>query len=277
MAGVRLTWDQGLSSSNGMNGIAFGIGLTAFNTLMVEILLTRVFDVILYPNIGYMIIAGALFAFGVAGIYATLGALPAPDVVPDRLRWCSICMAASLLVIRPALNAIPFHLDAIAERPLFQLACFLGVYLLITVPFFLAGVDFRLGFRNLRKADPDSVLLGSGRGRNRLSDIDTVAAPDRTRWSAALGGGGCPGGGRHVGAVAADQLGSDVHGRRCWGYAGPASRVPRFRRTQGGSGPDLGAGAEQVVAGPMGPDLEGRGHRYRKRQEHRLRPAARRA
>ena len=125
-----------------MNRIAFGIGLTAFNTLMIEILLTRVFDVILYPNIGYMIITGALFAFGVAGICATLRPLPPLDVVPRRLGQWSMCMAAALLIIRPALNVIPFHLDAIAHQPLLQLACFLGVYLLITVPFFLAGLIF---------------------------------------------------------------------------------------------------------------------------------------
>lgn len=134
-----------------MSRIAFGIGLTAFNTLMVEILLTRVFDVILYPNVGYMIITGALFAFGVAGIYATLRPLPPLDVVPRRLGQWSMCMAASLLVIRPALNAIPFHLDAIAQQPLLQLACFLGMYLLITVPFFLAGLIFARAFEAYAK------------------------------------------------------------------------------------------------------------------------------
>ena len=129
-----------------MHRIALGIGLTAFNTLMVEILLTRVFDVILYPNIGYMIITGALFAFGLAGIYATLRPLPAPDTVPDRLCWLSVCMAVSLLVIRPALNTIPFQYDAIAAQPLFQFVCFLCVYLLITAPFFLAGLIFTWAF-----------------------------------------------------------------------------------------------------------------------------------
>ena len=129
-----------------MRRIAFGIGLTAFNTLMVQILLTRVFDVILYPNIGYMIITGALLAFGMSGIYATLRPIPPLDVMPSRLGQWSIYMAVSLLVLRPALNAIPFHLNAIAEQPFFQLACFLFVYLLITVPFFLAGLIFARAF-----------------------------------------------------------------------------------------------------------------------------------
>ena len=129
-----------------MHRLASGIGLTAFNTLMVELLLTRVFDVILYPSIGYMIITSALFAFGLAGIYTTLRPLPDAGAVPTRLWWLSVAMAGSLLVIRPALNAIPFHYDAIAAEPLFQLACFLAVYLLITTPFLLAGLIFALVF-----------------------------------------------------------------------------------------------------------------------------------
>ena len=129
-----------------MHRLAFGIGLTAFNTLMVELLLTRVFDVILYPNIGYMIITSALFAFGLAGIYTTLRPLPDAGAVPIRLSWLSVAMAGSLLVIRPALNAIPFHYDAIAAQPLFQFACFLAVYFLITMPFLLAGLIFALAF-----------------------------------------------------------------------------------------------------------------------------------
>ena len=129
-----------------MARIAVGIGLIAFNTLMVELLLTRVFDVILYPNIGYMIITSALFAFGLAGIYTTLRPLPAADAVPRRLWRLSVGLAASLLVIRPALNAIPFHYDAIAGQPVFQLVCFLGVYLLVTLPFFLTGLIFALLF-----------------------------------------------------------------------------------------------------------------------------------
>ena len=134
-----------------MHRLAFGIGLTAFNTLMVELLLTRVFDVILYPNIGYMIITSALFAFGLAGIYTTLRPLPDAGAVPTRLWWLSVAMAGSLLVIRPALNAIPFHFDAIAAQPLFQLACFLAVYLLITTPFLLAGLIFALVFTTYAK------------------------------------------------------------------------------------------------------------------------------
>ena len=134
-----------------MRRISLGISLIALTTLMVELLLTRVFDVILYPNIGYMIITGALLAFGLAGIFATLRPLPEESAVPARLRALSIGMAGSLLVIRPGLNAIPFHYDAIATQPWVQLVSFLGAYLLITVPFFLAGLVFAWVFATYSK------------------------------------------------------------------------------------------------------------------------------
>ena len=52
-------------------------------TLMLELLLTRVFDVILTPNMAYMVIACALFSFGLAGV---LGGQPAgePDAIDQR-------------------------------------------------------------------------------------------------------------------------------------------------------------------------------------------------
>ena len=104
------------------------------------------FDVILFPNIGYMIVTNALFAFGLAGVYATLRPPPTPGAVPHRLAWLSAGLAVSLVIIRPGLNAIPFHYDAIAVQPGVQLASFTGVYLLITVPFFLSGLIFTWAF-----------------------------------------------------------------------------------------------------------------------------------
>ena len=54
----------------GRRQYSLGIFLTALVTLMVEILLTRVFDVILAVNISYLIITNAMFALGAAGVQA---------------------------------------------------------------------------------------------------------------------------------------------------------------------------------------------------------------
>ena len=124
-----------------MRRTSLGICLIALCTLMVELLLTRVFDVVLYPNLGYMIITAAMFSLGLAGIYTTLKPPPA-DGVGQRLSRLAFWFGLSLLVIRPALNAIPFEYTAIASNPVRQLLYFAAIYLVITVPFFLAGLIF---------------------------------------------------------------------------------------------------------------------------------------
>jgi len=129
-----------------LNRIPYAIALVALCTLAAELLLTRVFDVILYPNLGYMIITGAMFAFGLAGIYTTLRPLPEDAAVEPHLARVTAWMALSLVLLRPALNAIPFRFESIAQAPAQQAFWFLLMYLVITLPFFLAGLVFAQAF-----------------------------------------------------------------------------------------------------------------------------------
>lgn len=129
-----------------MRRVRVAIGLIACCTLAVELLLTRVFDVILYPNLGYMIITGAMFSFGLAGIYSTLWPIAEEAAVRRSLVRYATALAAALAVIRPALNAIPFRFESIAAEPGMQALWFLLMYLVVTLPFFLAGMIFARTF-----------------------------------------------------------------------------------------------------------------------------------
>ena len=55
-----------------MRRICLGVFLITMATLAIELLLTRVFDVILNYNLSYFIVTSAVFAIGLAGIYASL-------------------------------------------------------------------------------------------------------------------------------------------------------------------------------------------------------------
>ncbi len=123
-----------------MRRTPLAICLVAGSTLALELLLTRIFDVILYPNLAYMIITGAVFSFGLAGIYTTLRPLPAGADPSAQLARLTALMAASLLLIRPLLNIIPFRFEAIASDPLGQGIWFLAMYAVITIPFVLCGL-----------------------------------------------------------------------------------------------------------------------------------------
>lgn len=115
-------------------------------TLMLELALTRVFDVILNPNMAYMVIACALFAFGLAGICVALQPERLSRMGAWQLPVLAMLFSGSALALRPALNALPFDYEAIAERPVQQLLAFSGMYAALVAPFFLSGLMFTVLF-----------------------------------------------------------------------------------------------------------------------------------
>src|SRR5262245_59930701 len=115
-------------------------------TLMLELLLTRVFDVILTPNMAYMVVACALFSFGFAGVTVTLQPARFARVKERWLPLLAVVFAASVLALRPALNVVPFDYEAISEHPIGQLLAFSAMYVVLVVPFFVSGLMFTLLF-----------------------------------------------------------------------------------------------------------------------------------
>ncbi len=87
-----------------MNRIALSLFLIALTTLMAELALVRIFDVIWYSNKAYMTMV--MFCFGLAGVQQSLW----PMRQDGRLRT--------------------------------KLADFAAMYLLISAPFFLSGLFF---------------------------------------------------------------------------------------------------------------------------------------
>ncbi len=120
--------------------------LVAAATLMLELLLTRVFDVILTPNMAYMVIACALFSFGLAGVYLAIRPRRLSRQADRFAALAALAFAASALAVMPALNRIPFDYEAIPDHPVTQLVAFFGMYLVLVVPFFLSGLVFTVIF-----------------------------------------------------------------------------------------------------------------------------------
>ena len=55
-----------------MNKKAFGVFSIALASLLLELVLIRIFDVLWYPNMAYMIITLAMFSIGVSGVLVSL-------------------------------------------------------------------------------------------------------------------------------------------------------------------------------------------------------------
>ena len=122
-----------------MRRLSFGVLLIALSTLVLELKLTRAFDVTLTPNLSYFVISLAVFSFGLAGIYATLRPIPVEDDIRGRLVGCSVGFAAAVLLLHPIINGLALDYTQLGKEPLTILLSFAALYLTLLVPFFLAG------------------------------------------------------------------------------------------------------------------------------------------
>lgn len=135
-----------------MRRLALGISLTALVTLVLELALTRVFDVILMPNMGYMVITCAVFAFGLAGLYTTIWPLRDRGPGGSVLSLLSAVFAVAVVALLPALNLLPFDWDRLGEAPAAQAAAFFAMYVVLVIPFFVAGLILTTAFSRYARA-----------------------------------------------------------------------------------------------------------------------------
>jgi spermidine synthase len=119
---------------------------------MIELSLIRVFDVLFYPNLAYMIITCAIFAFGLAGIYSVLRPQKNPEAVQPFLSNRALLFSIATLAILPVTNLLPFDFYELKADFSRQILYFLGIYIALVLPFFLAGLVFTNLFATYAKS-----------------------------------------------------------------------------------------------------------------------------
>lgn len=122
-----------------MRRLSCGVLLIALSTLVLELMLTRVFDVTLTPNMSYFVVSLAVFSFGLAGIYATLRPVPVDRDISGIVAGCCVGFAATVLLLIPVINLLPLDYRRIVQHTAGTLLAFGALYLALLVPFFLAG------------------------------------------------------------------------------------------------------------------------------------------
>ena len=120
--------------------------LLAIASLITEISLIRVFDVLFFPNISYMIITCSLFAYGLAGVYSVIKPIALDRDLRKEFGKLSFLLAVSTGAILPLMNLLPFDLNKFSTEPIMQLIYFGGMYIALTLPFFLTGLIFSAVF-----------------------------------------------------------------------------------------------------------------------------------
>jgi len=121
-----------------MSRTDFGLFVLAFAALIVEVLLTRIFDVIMWPNLAFAIISCAMFGLGLGGLYELLHGPSAAD--PSSTSGVSLAFGVSVWMLPLLLNAIPFSLGRVGQEPTSQIAWFLLLYVVLLAPFFCVGL-----------------------------------------------------------------------------------------------------------------------------------------
>ncbi len=125
---------------------SLALSLTAVTTLMLELQLMRIFDAILQPNMAYMVITGAMFAFGLSGAYATLWPRSADSDVGRFLAKLAVGFSVFALLLLPIVNLLPFDPNRLGDDTVRQMLLFGVLYLALLIPFFLAGLIFTTVF-----------------------------------------------------------------------------------------------------------------------------------
>ncbi len=120
-------------------GFYAGIGLCSLAVLMQEVLLTRIFSFTIWYHLAYLTISTALLGFGAAG--SLLSAFPRLlDDTRGLAARCSAGAGLALVLGMIILGRFPLSPDRILTTPLTFFVGLLGYYVVVLVPFLLAGL-----------------------------------------------------------------------------------------------------------------------------------------
>jgi spermidine synthase len=142
------------------------IGLLSACVLSYEVLLTRLFSIVLWHHFSYMIISAAMLGYGASGTVLTL----LKDKIASHFRLVYVMAAIGVVFLMPLsfllAQQVPFNpLELLWDKT--QLAKLLAIYLLMMLPFFCGGfsiglIFFRFGREAWRIYATD--VLGAGIG-----------------------------------------------------------------------------------------------------------------
>jgi hypothetical protein len=122
-----------------MRRLCLGVFLVALASLALEIMVTRLFETILIRNMAYFIVTAAVFAFGLAGIVASLRPLPTDEKLNSRLALVAACLGIAICILAPVVDVLSLDYFEILRAPVKIIASYLVLYIVVLLPFFLTG------------------------------------------------------------------------------------------------------------------------------------------
>ena len=159
----------------------FAIALLAACVLAYEVLLTRLFSIVLWHHFAYMIISAAMLGYGASGTLLTL----LKEKIAPHFGLVYVLAAAALAVLMPAAfllaQQVPFNpLELLWDSS--QPAKLFAVYLLMMLPFFCGGLGIGLVFSHFGKQASriySCDILGAGAGSLGVIGVLFVVPPQQ--------------------------------------------------------------------------------------------------
>ena len=148
-------------------------------TLLLELTLTRIFDVVLWTNLASFVVSSAIFGLGLGGIVVMLWELSA---LPARLvvAVAAGIFAATVLLLVPVIRFLPFDLGAVADQPIKQLVYFGILYAFLLAPFLTMGVvlaHLLTRYASIVNRLYYFDLVGAGLGSLGIVSLPTLIGP----------------------------------------------------------------------------------------------------
>jgi hypothetical protein len=123
--------------------LLFGIGLSSFAALLLELGLTRLFSVVLFYHFAFLAISIALLGLGAGGVCAYLFRTKLARLGTQSLASALCCTNAIAI---PAVLEVVLHIPVSLELTWMNLLKLSAIYLSSAVPFFLVGLLFSVVF-----------------------------------------------------------------------------------------------------------------------------------
>src|SRR5882762_6676507 len=123
--------------------LLFGVALTSFSALLLELALTRLFSVVLFYHFAFLAISIALLGLGAGGVFAYLFKERLLGI-PTRKLAAWLCTGNAFIV--PTVLEIVLHVPVALEVSSKNFLHLTILYLVAAVPFFLTGLLFSVVF-----------------------------------------------------------------------------------------------------------------------------------
>lgn len=161
--------------------ILFAIFFITLSTLLIEILYTRIFSVIYYSSLAFLMISLALFGSGLSGVFMSLSKISEKKNAIKYLEYMILAYAVLLPVIYKI--TLTTKIDFLnLFSPITNLVPLFINFLVLLVPFFLAGISLVLIF-TLYSGEIGKLyfidLVGAAIGALAIIPLITLLGPSK--------------------------------------------------------------------------------------------------